>query len=315
MTRPNANVAASVRQRLFNLARMRGEDFSLVLTKFALERVLYRLSKSKHRDLFVLKGALLFEVWTGEQYRPTRNADFSARSQDNPERFAQIFKDLCFAKLEEGDGLQLDASSIVVERIPGEATYGGLRVKLPGGLDNARFSVQIDLGFGDAITPRPVELELPSLLKLPAAKLWTDPRETVIAEKFETAVHLGIAHTRMKDLYDLHVLAQRFSFDGKDLSEAITKTFKTRNTQIPAGPPLVFRAEFFNDADKMKQWNAFRNKNREQIEDITLEAVCAEMADFLGPVIEAINNEDPPPGMWRDGHWTSFLANQRGAEI
>lgn len=293
-------MAASVRQRLLNLARERKEDFGLVLTKYGLERVLYRISRSKHRDVFVLKGALLFELWTEQRYRPTRDADFLARGQNSPERFAAIFKEICDAEVED-DGIRFDAATVTAERITEEADYEGIRVKFVGYLEGARIPIQIDLGFGDAITPAPIEAELPTLLDLPAAKLLTYPRESVIAEKFEAIVSLGMANSRMKDLHDIRSLSREFAFTGDVLSEAIAKTFKTRRTEFPTGQVLVFTSEFFDNEDKKKQWAAFCNKNRTYIAEISLEAVCRELEQFLMPVVEAVNKNGGFPRKWSPG--------------
>ena len=168
MKKPLANVAASIRQRLLNVARERKEDFGLVLTKYGLERVLYRLSQSKYRESFVLKGALLFELWTHERYRPTRDADFLVRGDNNPKRFVDVFRQICEMRV-EGDGLRFDADTVTAERITEDADYEGVRVKFAGYLEQARIPIQIDLGFGDVITPGPVETEIPSLLDLPKA--------------------------------------------------------------------------------------------------------------------------------------------------
>jgi hypothetical protein len=297
------NKAASVRERLLNLARERKEDFALVLTKYGLERVLYRISQSKHREAFILKGALLFELWTKQRYRPTRDADFLARGQNNPKRFVEIFKELCELKVED-DGLRFDAATITVERITEDADYEGIRVKFVGYLENARIPIQIDLGFGDVITPAPVETELPTLFDGPKAKLLTYPRETVVAEKFEAMVSLGLANSRMKDFHDVRSLSHDFSFEGGSLSEAIKKTFVHRETALPGEVPLIFTAEFFNDPDKKKQWAAFCNKNRSYVPESSLEQVCGEIASLLLPLVHGLNGKGPIPKKWEGGAWT-----------
>jgi len=303
LNKPVVNMAASVRQRLLNLARERKEDFGLMLTKYGLERILYRIAQSQHRELFVLKGALLFELWTEQRYRPTRDADFLARGQNSSERFAAIFKEICDVRVED-DGLLFDAATVTAERITEDADYEGIRVKFVGYLEGARIPIQIDLGFGDAITPAPIEAELPTLLDLPAAKLLIYPRESVIAEKFEAIVGLGMANSRMKDLHDIRSLCHEFGFMGDVLSEAIAKTFETRGTKLPTGQVLVFTSEFFANEDKKKQWAAFCNKNRTYIAEISLEAVCREIEQFLMPVVEAVNKTGgfqrkwPPGGPW-----------------
>jgi Nucleotidyl transferase AbiEii toxin, Type IV TA system len=192
------NVPASVRQKLLDLARKRNADFGLLLVKYGLERMLYRLSCSRHRDVFILKGALLFELWTDQGYRPTRDADFLARGDNSPERFVRIFQELCTMK-SEADGLVFDAGTVAAERITEDADYEGVRVTFTAHLDRAKIPMQIDIGFGDAVTPPPVENTYPTLLEFPGPRLLTYPRETVVAEKLEAMVKLGIANSRMKD--------------------------------------------------------------------------------------------------------------------
>ena len=290
MSRPVVNIAASVRQKLLNLSRDRQEDFGLVLTKYGLERVLYRMSRSKHRDAFVLKGALLFELWTQQRYRPTRDADFLAQGQNRLDRFIAIFKEICEMDVED-DGLSFDSATVAAERITEDADYEGIRVKFAGHLENARIPIQIDLGFGDVITPAPLETEIPSLLDMPTARLLTYPRESVVAEKFEAMVSLGLANSRMKDLYDVLSLSRTFRFDSAPLADAVKKTFARRETQLPAEMPLVFTPKFFDDADKKKQWAAFINKNRSYVPEMSLESVCKEIAAFLMPIVNSLNGK------------------------
>lgn len=293
-------MAASVRQRLFNLSRERKEDFGLVLTKYGLERVLYRIGQSKHRELFVLKGALLFELWTEQRYRPTRDADFLAHGQNSPERFVEVFREICGIEV-AADGLEFDPAGVTAERITEDADYEGIRLTFIGQLENARISIQIDLGFGDVITPAPVEAQLPTLLDLPAPNLLTYPRESVIAEKLEALVSLGMANSRMKDLYDIRSLAREFSFDGGSLSKAVVRTFKRRETKLPDGKPLVFTAEFFSNEDKKRQWSAFCAKNKSYMEEIPLQKVCEEIEIFLSPALQALANDATFVPAWKPG--------------
>jgi predicted nucleotidyltransferase component of viral defense system len=201
-----ANVSASVRQRLLNLATERKEDFGLVVTRYGLERFLYRLSVSTHRDSFVLKGALLLQLWIAETYRPTRDLDLLGRGISNVS-YRKIFSEVCSQKVED-DGLTFLPDTIRVERIRDDETYEGVRVRLEARLGNVRVPLQIDVGLGDAIVPASEELRYPTLLRFPAPKLHAYSKESVVAEKFEAMVKLGIANSRMKDFYDLWVLAQ-----------------------------------------------------------------------------------------------------------
>lgn len=302
MNKPIANMAASVRQRLLNLARERKEDFGLVLTKYGLERVLYRIAKSQHRGAFILKGALLFELWTEQRYRPTRDADFLARGENKPESLSKIFKEICDLDLED-DGLRFDAATVTAEQITEDADYQGVRVQFVGILENARIPIHIDLGFGDVITPAPIETEIPSLLDMPKGKLLTYPRESVIAEKFEAMVSLGLANSRMKDFYDVWRLSHDFLFQGSSVAEAIRKTLARRETQLPSRTPVVFTPEFFNDADKKKQWAAFCSKNRGYIPERSLESVCQKIADFLMPLLDGLNGKAEIPNSWDTRFW------------
>lgn len=192
-----ANLPASVRQRLLNLAAERNEDFGLVLSRYGLERFLYRLSISPDRESFVLKGALLLQVWTEETYRPTRDLDLLGKGMSNVS-YQKVFAEICSQDVED-DGLSLPSEKIRVERIRDEEAYEGVRVLLEARLGNVRIPLQIDVGFGDAVVPAPEELEFPTLLKGPAPKLKAYPKESVVAEKFEAIVKLGMANSRMKD--------------------------------------------------------------------------------------------------------------------
>jgi Nucleotidyl transferase AbiEii toxin, Type IV TA system len=303
MNRRVSNMAASVRQRLLNLSRERREDFGLLLTKYGLERVLYRIAQSKHREMFVLKGALLFELWTEQRYRPTRDADFLARGQNTPEKYVELFKEICNIDV-ESDGLTFDETTVAAERITEDADYEGVRVRFLGFLENARIPIQIDLGFGDVITPAPIEAQLPTLLDLPAPKLLTYPRESVIAEKFEALVSLGIANSRMKDLHDIQTLSRQFPFDGPLLAEALANTLERRGTKLPDRKPLAFTEDFFNSEDKKKQWAAFCEKNKSYVEESTLKLVCQEIEVFLAPVLNAVASNTRFTRKWtRETAW------------
>jgi len=254
-----ANLPASVRQRLLNLATERKEDFGLVLTRYGLERFLYRLSVSPHRDSFVLKGALLLQLWTAETYRPTRDLDLLGRGISNI-GYRKIFSEVCSQKVED-DGLMFLPDTIRVERIRDDEAYEGVRVRVEARLGDVRVPLQIDVGLGDAIVPASEELEYPTLLKFPAPKLHAYSKESVVAEKFEAMVKLGMANSRMKDFYDLWVLARRFEFESGILAAAIQATFETRRTTLPKSSPLALQADFYELPSKQTQWRAFLRKS------------------------------------------------------
>jgi hypothetical protein len=257
-----------------------------------------------YRDVFVLKGALLFELWTQERHRTTRDADFLAHGDNMPERFVKVFGDVCNIAVVD-DGLRFDTQSVRAERITEDASYQGIRVTFVGYLENARIPIQIDLGFGDVVTPAPAEAVFPALLDFPAPKLLVYPRETVIAEKFEAMVKLGIANSRMKDFYDLWMLARDFPFDGLLLSQAVKKTFARRKTRLPTNTkPVAFTEEFYQDDIKQKQWKGFCEKNRHYIGDISLREVCLSIAKFLMPVVSALQINEPFRSTWSaSGRW------------
>lgn len=295
------NTAASVKQRLLNRARAKKEDFNLLLIKYALERVLYRIGQSQHRDSFVLKGALLFELWTDQTHRPTRDADFLSQGENTLERFQKIFGGICELKVAV-DGLRFDSASVKVGRIKEDQDYEGIRVTFFGYLENARLPVQIDIGFGDAITPDPVWTSYPTLLENPAPILLAYPRETVVAEKFEAMVKLGIANTRMKDFHDLRTLASLFPFSSPSLSEAIRRTFERRKTPLPKEAlPTALTPEFYKDATKQKQWEAFASKNKLSIAPITLQEVTDSIHAFVIPVLPSSATENAPDLKWEPG--------------
>jgi hypothetical protein len=293
------NLPASIRQKLLNLAQERNDDFGLVLTKYGLERMLFRLSKSEYRETFILKGALLFELWTKELYRATRDADFLAAGDNSPERFIRIFQEISAIEVQD-DGLRFDPKTVKAVRIKEDEDYEGLRVTLTAFLDKAQIPIQIDIGFGDAISPGPIETEYPTLLNLPGPRLLTYPRETVVSEKLEAMVKLGIANSRMKDFHDLHSLSNTFEFDGKALVDAVRATFERRGTALPeGGVPLAFTPEFYEDENKIKQWKAFCNKNKPRVQEIEFKTLMGRLVSFLTPVIRSAQNELLLDNKWK----------------
>jgi predicted nucleotidyltransferase component of viral defense system len=253
------NIAASIRQRLLDLARERGEDFQQLLVSFALERVLYRLAQSRHQERFVLKGALLFRLWFDLTQRPTRDADFLGLGNAEPEEFAVIFREIADMKMAEVDGLVFDAASVKVADIRKVAGYPGLRVNMTAILDVARIPVQCDIGFGDAVTPAPSLQTYPALLGMPAPVLPVYPLETVVAEKLEAIVKLAGFNTRVKDHFDLWVLMRYENLDRAILPAAIRATFARRKTSIPVVMPAGLAAGFA--LEKQVMWQAFLNRS------------------------------------------------------
>ncbi|KAA2284128.1 nucleotidyl transferase AbiEii/AbiGii toxin family protein [Arenimonas fontis] len=272
----------SIRQRLLNHAKQAGEEFQLTLDRYAVERLLYRLSISRHRADFLLKGAMLFRHWFGQEHRPTRDADFLGFGTPDPARIEAIVRELC--ELEVDDGLAFDLAGLRVSEIRETARYDGLRVNLRARLGTAECLVQWDIGFGDAVTPGPEDAELPTLLDdLPAPSLRIYPRETVFAEKLQSIVVLGMTNSRMKDYFDLLSLAREGRLDPTVLRNAVSATFARRDTPMPGSLPVGLTEAFASDNAKQRQWRAFLERGR--LEAPGLAVVVAELAGVVAPLL------------------------------
>jgi predicted nucleotidyltransferase component of viral defense system len=304
------DVAASVRARLLRQAKESGEEFQATLSRYIRERLLYRLSVSQYRDQFILKGALLFAYWTGEPHRPTRDIDLLGWGEPNIAILEQIFREICQVEVED-DGVQFLEDSIAGERIKEDQEYEGIRIRMLALLAGARVTLQVDVGFGDAVVPAAEEIVFPSLLNLPAPRMRGYPRETVVAEKFQAMVALGILNSRMKDFYDLYILSQRFDFDGVTLGRAIQATFKRRKTPIPIELPLALTPAFYEDRQKQTQWGGFLRKGRLQTESPSLVRVIESLANFLMPPVRAIANGETFDQTWKaQGPWIKTSRNK-----
>lgn len=295
------DIGASIRARLLNKAKAEGRDFNLILTRYALERLLYRLGSSTHAERFLLKGALLFDLWFDIPHRPTRDADLLGFGPAETSVLEAIFRDLCSVLGEPDDGICFQPETVSAKEIRKEANYGGIRVTLVGLLAGARCPVQIDVGFGDAVTPGPELVDYPTLLpELPGPRLRVYPRYTVVAEKLEALTSLGIANSRMKDYFDLWVLASHAEFEGATLAKAIRATFERRATPIPVGVPFGLSEEFSSDSRKQTQWRAFLRKNA--LEPVALGEVFGRLRDYLIPPLSAaVRGEASWPSRWTPG--------------
>lgn len=283
MRKPVKNVGASVRARLLTIAKERGQTFDLLLTRYVLERFLYRLSTSKHKDSFVLKGAMLVTTWLDNAHRPTRDVDLLGFGSSQPEGILAIFEEIC--AIDADDGVTFDAKALKIDRNREDLAYGGLRVATDASVGGAKIRVVIDIGFGDAVEPGLNEIELPVLLDLPAPKLRAYAMETVIAEKFQAMVQLGRANSRMKDFYDIWFLAKTFTFEDDRLARAIAATFKRRDTEIPEGIPDALSDAFAQDEQKRKQWEAFVSGILG--EPVPLDVIVRDLREFLLPRAQA----------------------------
>ena len=300
---PTKDIGASVRARLLRLARERGEDFQLVLTRYANERLLFRLASSPHAGRFVLKGASLFTLWTGKPHRATRDLDLLGFGDSGVEHVRQVFTEVLAFDVAD-DGVRFDLDTLVAGLIRDEQEYGGVRVELVARVTNAQVRVQVDVGFGDAITPEATVVDFPALLDFPPPRLRAYPRETVVAEKLEAMVQLGMANSRMKDFYDLLVLARTFDFDGDLLTRAIRATFERRKTSLPTSLPVALTATSADDPTKKTQWSGFVRKASINDAGSLSETVAAVVVFAEKPLLAAAGGSPltvtwRAPGPWR----------------
>ncbi|HBH39585.1 MAG TPA: hypothetical protein DDX06_14510 [Curvibacter sp.] len=287
---PGPNLAASVRARLLNLAQAQQTDFNSVLQRYALERLLYRLGQSAHADRFLLKGAMLFALWYDMPHRPTRDIDLLGFGPSDLESVAQAFREMVAMQAE--DGLVFDPQSVAIEDIRENAVYAGARVLISAELAGARLRVQVDIGFGDAVTPGPMQASYPVMLAdLPAPQLRTYPVYTVVAEKFHAITLLGMANTRMKDYLDLQVIFEREDLDDAILARAITATFLRRDTSVPAGLPVGLSDAFATDVSRQNLWSVFLRKNG--LPGQSLADVVKNLGRRLQPVLQDLAHKSP----------------------
>jgi predicted nucleotidyltransferase component of viral defense system len=301
-TRPK-NISASVRQRLLNKARAEKRPFNELLQYYAMERFLYRLSQSKHKDKFILKGAMMLRAWEVSRNRPTKDIDFLGITDNDISNIVSLLKDVCRVPVDP-DGLTFDIESVSGEVIKEDADYEGARILFIGYLDTARINMQIDVGFDDAVTPKAKTISYPVLLDYPSPRIKAYNKETLIAEKLEAMIKLGELNSRMKDFYDIVVLSKTFSFEGNALVKAIKATFERRGTQIPEDTPLALSDEFANNEDKNKQWKAFIKRNNLDSFDYDFPQLITALRDFLLKPLQAAAAEQSFKSKWIDNkHW------------
>ncbi len=307
--KPVKDTPASIRQRLLNLRGEIGENFMLILNRYARERLLYRIGISAHSERFVLKGATLLTAWDDQPHRMTQDIDLLASGASAIPELIRLFQEISSVQAAD-DGLRYPADEITGEEIREDQVYGGIRIRLSAYLGKMRIPLQVDIGFGDAITPGPVEVSLPSLLDLPSPRLRAYPRETVIAEKTQAMVALGMANSRMKDFYDLWFLAQNHEFDGRVLSEALSATFARRRTVMPQDVPIGLSEEFGADESKRVQWRAFARKSGVGADMPEFAAAIKIIREFLLPPMDAAREDRSFALQWYSGRGWSTLTGK-----
>jgi predicted nucleotidyltransferase component of viral defense system len=294
MPREPRNVGASVRARLLDRARAERSDFQILLTRYAIERLLYRLSVSGHRDRFILKGAMLFVTWVANPFRPTRDLDLLDYGENDDQALAETFRAICSEPVAE-DGVTFDAPRLKAAPIREDVEYGVVRIRTTATIAGARIPIQIDIGFGDVVTPAPVEIDYPTLLDAPAPHLRAYPVQTVVAEKFEALVTLGIANSRLKDFYDLWLITRTFELRQSVLVEAVRRTFERRGTALPIDVPVGLTGEFATAWTA--QWRAFLGRELMAAAPDAFAAVIDDLRAFLMPLVGV-----PGEGaVWRPG--------------
>jgi hypothetical protein len=270
VTRPRSelrNVPDSIHARLLAFAKGHDRDFTQVLNQYFQERLLDRLARSSASQQFVLKGALLFVVLdhgsTETRGRPTKDIDLEALTlKPEPSEVRARFAAIAALPSDPDDGIVFVVAEIEAERIMAEDKYEGVRVHVPALLGKIRGRIQIDVGFGDAITPQPRRLRFPTLLPdFSPPQLLTYPLETVVAEKFEAVIDLADANTRMKDFRDLYVLAVTTPFEGAVITEAVARTFERRGTSTSAGSTVMSEG-FAKNPERQTAWAGYLRRER-----------------------------------------------------
>lgn len=294
------NIAASVRQRLLNKSRSDIRPFQEIAQYYAMERFLYRLSKSRHSNRFILKGALMLRIWQAPEIRPTMDIDLLGRTDNDISKLIPIIAEILSVDIEP-DGLSFLPESITSEQITDDAEYNGVRICFPVKMDTIRLNMQIDIGFGDIVYPGPEQAEIPSMLDLESPRLLCYSRESVIAEKFEAMLKHRELNSRMKDFYDIWLLSRHYFFDGDILSKSIGLTLDQRGTGVPQ--EIVAFSQDFVSA-KQVQWNAFRKKLKQDHVPANFADIVLQVKAFIGPIASALASQTQPPSRWNaPGPW------------
>jgi len=285
-----SGVTQSVHQKLLNIRDKTGEQFNHLLIRYGLERLLYRIVASENDGMFVLKGAMLFALWRNVPGRPTRDVDLLGFGELDHERLKKVFTDACMVEVVD-DGLRFDPKSIVTDDIRDDQEYHGVRVRLIGYLGNARIALQIDVGFGDAITPAPTIIDYPTILDFPAPRIRAYHPATVVAEKFNAMIVLGMMNSRLKDFYDVYIILQHMGIDDTQLADAIQSTFQRRKTPLPTELPLVFTDDFINDGNKETQWKAFLKRSLLTDCELSFSQIVESIQQQLWPIVLQLQNK------------------------
>ena len=289
--------ADSIKGRIKNIAAAENKPYDYLLMLYMTERLLYRISLSRYKDSLILKGGLLLYTILDDKARVTKDIDLLAKGMTNDlDAISDVFKEICSINID--DSILFDINTIKAERIKEDADYEGVRIKMTAYIDRSRKVLQFDIGFGDIVIPKPVDMEYPSLLDMERPKLKAYSIESVIAEKFEAMIYLADTNSRMKDYYDIYTLSQKFNFEGKVLYRAIKETFKRRHTPLPE-IPVVFTESFGKSEQKATQWNAFKRRINSDL-DVSFNEIIKSLTIFLQPIYMAILKDSSFNMNWSD---------------
>lgn len=306
MTRgPLRNVGASVRARLLKRSRGTGEGFQFLLQRYAAERFLHRLGESPYRERFVLKGAMLLALWSEAIYRPTRDLDFTGYGSASPDDIRSAIRDICAVPVTD-DGIVFNCEGLVLQPIRGQDEYDGIRMRFDALLDGARIPMRIDIGFGNAIQPPPIDAHYPALLDVPRPRIRVYPREAVVAEKLHAMVVLDERNSRYKDFYDVHALVRHFAFEGEHLVRAVVATFERRRTTLSRDLPVALTPRFYADAGRAKQWRNYVNENELPGVPSDFDVIGERLLSFFAEPWAAMARRATFAGRWSaGGPWRS----------
>lgn len=292
------NPASSIRARLFSLAKASGADFQRVLTRYAIERLLFRLSRIEAAERYILKGAMLFVTWPEHVLRPTGDLDLLGQGDPDPEALKALFTRICQVESPD-DGIVFDTTTLKIEPVREADKYQGARLSVKASLANAVITVLIDIGFGDHVYPRPKREIFPPLLPgLPEVTILMYPPETVIAEKFEAMIRFGKANTRIKDFHDIWVTTRTFSFDLASLVEAIGGTLQRRETPVPTGVPVGLTEAFASIVEETGLWTGFLRRTPPAMEPPPFSQLQEELRRFFGPIMASLSSPEGARGRW-----------------
>lgn len=302
--KPVKDVSASVRARLLNLARSAGRDFQELTIRYTVERFLARLAESEHRDRFILKGAMLYIPWKLDDKRTTMDLDLLGFGSPDMKNLRMVFQQICGTEIED-DGLMFNKESVTVTQIREESVYDGVRIIVRVTLGSMPIRLQVDVGFGDQIIPTPQTVEFPALLAEHGPVIRSYSPETVIAEKFNAMIVLGMANSRMKDYFDIWMLSRNFTVEAEVLREAIKQTFSKRRTELPQNEPVALSGDFFSNESKQSQWKGFIRKQRRLDSAPGLTEIIEVLRTFLLPIVSEIDTDTLSVETWSpEQGWT-----------